>query len=162
MKLEVVKKELIAQGAKEVKNVTVKNVTVTQFDDWCRIALTLNDEITGFVKDGNDEFSKGKVDIIFTSTFSISSILKEYDETAFAADYLRDNPEALKIILSRSTIDIIQEEVEEGTEYINPFSTSRNATVFEHNTIINHIVGIKLSEKALKVLDKIEDKMLGL
>lgn len=162
MKLEVIKKELISKGAKEVKNVTVKNVTVTEFDDWCRIALTLNDDVNGYVKNENDEFEKGNVNIIFTSTFSISSILKEYDDTAFAADYLRDNPEALKIVLSRSNIDILQEEVGEGEEYINPFSTSRNATVFEHNTIINHIVGIKLSEKAMKVLDKIEDKMLGL
>ena len=35
------------------------------------------------------------------------------------------------------------------------------ATVFEHDTIINHVVSIEVSKFGEKALDKLMDKMLG-
>ena len=65
------------------------------------------------------------------------------------------------VILSRATIDIIQEPVASGQEYRNPWSSNGDATVFDHDTIINHLTGIKLSDFGMKKLDRLADAMLG-
>ena len=88
--------------------------------------------------------------------------MKDNDDAAFAANHLVEHPEAINVILSRDTIDILQEPVSAGQEYKNPWSNNvTEATVFEHDTIINHLIDIKLSDFAIKKLDVLADKMLG-
>ena len=45
-------------------------------------------------------------------------------------------------------MDVVQEDVTAGQEYINPFSTRSDVEpqVFQHDTIINHVVKFKLGK----------------
>lgn len=154
--------QLLKQGAKQVKNLTVKNVTVTPQQEYTRLGLSLDKEVRGYRDNGDGTYEEGNVNVIFVSAFSVGSILKDNDEAAFAANHLMSHPDGLGIILSRATIDIIQEDVKAGTEYKNPFaSDDTKSTVFDHDAIINHVVGINLSDFGKTRLDKLADKMMG-
>lgn len=153
---------LIKNGAKEEKNVTIKNVTVTLMDAYTRLGLTLDKEVKGYRQNENGEYEEGITRVIFVSAYSIGALLKEDDDAAFAANHLMKHPDALGMIISRAKIDVVQEHVEAGSEYKNPFaSEDSDAVVFDHDTIINHVVGISLSEFGKKRLEKLADMMLG-
>lgn len=154
--------QLIKNGAKEIKGVVVKNVTVTPMDEYIRLGLTLNKEVDGYRVNDNDEYEEAKTKIVFVSAFTIAALLKESDDAAFAANHLVKHPDALAMIMSRATITIVQERVKAETEYKNPFaSETAETTVFDHDTIINHVTEIKLSDFGLKRLDRLADLMLG-
>ena len=152
---------LLKNGAKSVNGLKVKNVTVTILENYTRLGLTLDKPVEGYVAKEDGTFEKGETSVIFVSAFAIASVLKDSDDAAFAANHLVEHPEAMNVILSRATIDIIQEPVVSGQEYRNPWSTNGDATVFDHDTIINHLTGIKLSEFGMKKLDRLADAMLG-
>ena len=158
-------KEIIAQllkdGAKSVKGLVIKNVTITQLESYTRLGLTLDKEVDGYRQNDNGEFEPAKVNVIFVSAFTIKSILQDNVEAAFAANHLVNHPEALSVVLSRAEIDIVQESVVAGTEYKNPFVSSDTTTVFDHDTIINHISSIKLSDFGIRKLERLSDLMMG-
>lgn len=156
-------KNLLEKGAKQVNGVTIKNVTVTEKDGYTQVALTLKEEVDGYVsKDKGITYEKGKTNVIFTSTFALASILKDDDDAAFAANKLVEKPDMLTVILSRAKINIIQEPVTATEAYVNPWSNNSEATVFGHDTIINHIVELKLTDKAIAKLDRLADAILGI
>lgn len=154
---------LIKSGAKEVRDLVIKNVTVTPQQEYVRLGITLDTPVDGYQQNKDTrEYEAAKVLVIFVSAFSIASLLKDDDNAAFAANHLLTHPEGLGIILSRAKINILQEYVVSGTEYRNPFaSEDSKTTVFDHDTIINHVTSIKLSEFGLNRLDKLADKMMG-
>jgi len=153
---------LLKNGAKAVNGLKVKNVTVTVLENYTRLGLTLDKPVEGYVAKEDGTFEKGETNVIFVSAFAVASVLKDNDDCAFAANHLVEHPEAMNVILSRAQIDIIQEPVTAGQEYRNPWSNnSDNATVFDHDTIINHLTGIKLSDFSIRKLDTLADKMLG-
>lgn len=120
----------------------VRNVNVTDMTTWQRVALTLDTPVKGYVADEEGNYKEDKSNIIFVSSFSLIAALRE-TEYACIGDYLRDNPNAIKAILSRAKIEIIQETVAEGQEYHNPFSSNENNTsVVEHDSYYNHVTQI--------------------
>ena len=151
---------LIKDGGKKVTDIVVCNVTVTTLDEYTRLGLTLNQEVDGFIAQEDGTYEKGKVKVIFASTYAISSLLKDNDDAAFAANYLVLHPNAFSLVLSRAKIDIIQERVEKDAEYKNPFAEDAEVITFDHDVIINHIVSIKFSDFGLKSLDRLAEKML--
>lgn len=153
---------LIKNGAKEEKNVTIKNVTVTVMDAYTRLGLTLDKEVKSYRQNEDGEYEEGTTRVIFVSAYSIGALLKEDDDAAFAANHLMKHPDALGMIMSRAKIDVVQEHVEADSEYKNPFaSEDSDAVVFDHDTIINHVVSISLSDFGKKRLEKLADMMLG-
>lgn len=161
------KKEIIAEllknGGKSVKDLKVKNVTVTRCENYVRLGITLDKSVTGMVtKDNGVTYEEGETNIIFVSLYSVTSLLKDDDNAAFAANTLVEHPDSMSVVLSRATIDIIQETVEAGTEYKNPWSNNAEATVFDHKTIITHVVNIVLSDFAIRKLDHLADRLLGI
>lgn len=161
------KKEIIAEllknGGKSVKDLKVKNVTVTRCENYVRLGITLDKPVMGMVtKDNGVTYEEGETNIIFVSLYSITSLLKDNDDAAFAANHLVEHPEAMSIVLSRASLNIIQEIVEAGTEYKNPWSTNAEATVFGHKTIITHVTDITLSDFAVRKLDRLADSLLGI
>lgn len=158
-------KEIIAQlmkeGAKKVNDVTIKNVTLTVMDEYTRLGLTLNKEVDGYKAEEDGTYTLAKVKVIFVSTFSIASLLKDNDDAAFAANHLVKHPDAMAMILSRANVTIVQQFVKEGEEYTNPFSENAEPVTFDHDVIINYVTDIKLSDFGLKRLDRLADKMLG-
>ena len=154
--------QLIKKGAKEVKNVIVKNVTVTPMNEYVRLGLTLDKEVDGYKAEEDGTYTPSKVKVIFVSAFTIAALLKEDDNAAFAANHLLKHPDALAMILSRAQINILQQPVKAGEEYKNPFNDNADVTAFDHDVIINHITEIKLSDFGMKRLDRLADMMLGL
>lgn len=160
MKRKEIIAQLIKDGAKKVTDCVIRNVTVTTLDEYTRLGLTLDQEVDGYIAQEDGSYAKGKTEVIFASTYAISSILKDNDDAAFAANYLVLHPNALSLVLSRAKIDIIQELVEKDTEYKNPFAKSQETITFDHDTIINHIISIEPSEFGMKSLDRLAEKML--
>ena len=161
------KKEIIAEllknGGKSVKDLKVKNVTVTCCENYIRLGITLDKPVAGMLtKDNGVTYEEGETNVIFVSLYSIRSLLKDDDNAAFAANYLVDYPDSMSVVLSRAKMDIIQETVEAGAEYRNPWSNNAEATVFDHKTIITHVVNITLSDFAIRKLDKLADSLLGI
>lgn len=153
---------LIKNGAKEEKNVTIKNVTVTVLNAYTRLGLTLDKEVKGYRQQEDGTYEEGTTRVIFVSAYSIGALLKEDDNAAFAANHLMKHPDALSMIISRAKIDIVQQKVAAGEEYRNPFASEDvDTTVFDHDTIINHVVDINLSDFGNKRLEKLADMMLG-
>lgn len=161
MKNEEIIAQLIKEGAKEVKNVTIKNVTVTPMNEYVRLGLTLDKEVDGYKAEDDGTYTPSKVKVIFVSAFTIAALLKEDDDAAFAANHLLKHPDALAMIMSRAQINILQQSVKAGEEYKNPFSDNADVTAFDHDVIINHITEIKLSDFGMKRLDRLADMMLG-
>lgn len=154
--------DLIKNGAEPVKNLKVKNVTVTPFDTYIRLSLTLDKDVKGMIsKDEGVTYEEGETKIIFVSLYGILSLLKDNDDVAFAVNQLSKNPDAMSVVLSRATIDILQHKIAKGDTYVNPWSTDGTETVFDHDTIINYVTDIKLSDFALRKIDKLADAMLG-
>ena len=152
---------LIKNGATMVKDITVKNVTVTPMEQYVRLGLTLDQEVDGFIAKEDGTYEQGKVKVIFVSAFSVASILKEEDDAAFAANHLLQHPESMCVILSRAKINIVQQDVAENEEYVNPWSENSESTTFDHEVIINHLADVKLSDFAIRRLDKLADAMMG-
>lgn len=162
MKKEEVVRALLSAGGKSIKNLAVKNVTVAPQENYVRLGLTLDEEVDGMVTNDNGvTYERGKTKVIFVSLFSVISLLKDDDNAAFAVNHLLSHPDAMNVVLSRAKIDIIQEDVASGQEYKNPWSDNAEATIFDHDTVINHLVNIKLSEFAIAKLDKLADNLLG-
>lgn len=161
------KKEIIAEllknGGKSVKDLKVKNVTVTRCENYVRLGITLDKPVAGMLtKDNGVTYEEGETNVIFVSLYSITSLLKDDDDAAFAANHLVEHPDSMSIVLSRATLNIIQETVKAGVEYKNPWSNNAEATVFDHDTIITHVTDVKLSDFAIRKLDKLADSLLGI
>ena len=161
------KKEIIAEllknGGKSVKDLKVKNVTVTVCENYTRLGITLDKPVVGMVtKDNGATYEEGETNVIFVSLYSITSLLKDDDNAAFAVNHLVAHPDSMSIVLSRATLNIIQETVEAGAEYKNPFANNAEATVFDHKTIITHITDVTLSDFAIRKLDRLADSLLGI
>lgn len=155
--------ELLKNGATRVNGLKVRNVSVTRCENYVRVGLTLDKSVKGMVtKDNGVTHEEGETNVIFVSLYGITSILKDNDEAAFAANHIIENPDALSVVLSRATINILQEPIKTGEEYKNPWSTNAEATVFDHDTIINHVIDITLSDFGIRKLDRIADSLLGI
>lgn len=163
MTKEQVIKTLVANGAEQVKNLKVRNVNVSPQENYVRLGITLEKPVKGYVTDDEGAtYHEGEVNTIFVSLYSVLSILKDDDDAAFAVNHLLKNPDSMAIILSRAVIDIVQEKVTAGQMYKNPWSDNADETTIQHDTIFNHITGIKLSNFAIRKLDKVADALLGL
>ncbi len=157
-------KTLIAEGAKRINGVRIKNVNCTEKDNYTMISLTLATPIRGFVSnDGGATFQEGMTNTLFTSLYAIVGAMKEDEELGWMGNALLEHPEALNLILNGSTVDIIQQDVPSGVEYKNPFSTreDNSATVYDHDIIINNVVKFKLGKTGIRMSDKLADKLLG-
>lgn len=157
-------KKLIASGCKRINSIRIKNVNYTEKDNYTMISFSLATPIRGFVSnDGGVTYEEGNTNIMFTSSYAISGALKEDEELGWMANALLDNPQALNLIFNGAQIDILQQHVGAGEEYKNPFSsrTEVEPQVYDHDIIINHIIGFKLGKVGLKMADKLADKMLG-
>ena len=154
---------LIKAGAKSVKNLKVKNVNVVPQEKYVRVSLSVDKAIRGFVAQEDGTYKEGESKVIFVSLFSIIAQLRDDENASFAVNHILSHPESVVILLNGSTLDILQEDVASGQEYHNPWSDNKdNVITFEHDTIINHIVNVKMNERAYKMLDKLADAMLGI
>lgn len=152
---------LVAGGATKFKNLHVKTVNVTPKDNHTMVSFTIKENIPGYVSNDNGlTYEEGIVTTVFTSLYAIVGALKEDEELCWMAPILLNRPNALNLIMSGATIDVLQEHVVSGEVYTNPFSSGANQQSFQHDTIINHVIKFKLGRVGIKFADKLADKML--
>ncbi len=153
---------LETNGCKRISNIHIKNVNVTEKDNYTMVSFTLTSSIRGYVYTENG-YELGKTNLVFTSLYAIFSTLKEDENKAWLAFYFLSHPQALNPVLNGAQIDILQQDVIAGKEYVNPFSTKANQKpqVYDHDLIINHIISFKLSATGEKMAGKVADKLLG-
>lgn len=161
---ENVIKGILANGGKRINGIRVKNVNVTEKDNYVMVSFTLGSEIRGFISDDNGAtFKEGKTVTLFTSLYAIAGAMKEDEDLSWMANALLQHPEALNLILNGATIDIVQQDVPQGVEHRNPFTTQQKVegNVYDHDVIINNVVKFKLGNTGLRFADKLADKLLG-
>lgn len=155
--------ELLAKGCNKIAGIRVRSSIVTPKDNYVMVSLSLERGIPGYVSDADGVFTKGETATVFASSYSIASVLKDSDETAWAANQLIQNPKGLEVILAGSKIDIVQEEVAADEIYKNPFASSNSeGAALGHDTIINHIVKIEICPKAKQMLNMLAMNMMGI
>lgn len=155
--------ELLAKGCNKIAGLRVRSSIVTPKDNYVMVSLSLERGIPGYVSDTDGVFTKGETATVFASSYSIASVLKDSDETAWAANQLIQNPKGLEVILAGSKIDIVQEEVAADEIYKNPFASSDSeGAALGHDTIINHIVKIEICPKAKQMLNMLAMNMMGI
>lgn len=157
-------KKVMAAGAKRINSVRVKNVNFTEKDNYTMVSFTLAAAIRGFISpDGGNTYELSTTNTMFTSLFAITGALKEDEEYGWMANTLLEKPDALNLILNGATVDILQQEISAGQEYLNPFTTKDNPEpqVYDHNVIINNIIGFKLGKTGVQMANRLADKLLG-
>lgn len=155
--------ELLAKGCNKITGIRVRSSIVTPKDNYVMVSLSLERGIPGYVSDGEGVFTKGETATVFASSYSIASVLKDNDETAWAANQLIQNPKGLEVILAGAKIDLVQEEVAADEIYKNPFSSSDvDGQSLGHDTIINHVVKIEICQKAKQMLNMVAMNMMGI
>lgn len=162
MEKKLIEEQLLKKGSKKIKNLVVKNVTVTPMENYVRLGLTIDKPVEGFVVQEDGTYKKSEVKVIFVSLFSVISQLRDIEEASFACNHIVKNPMSAEVLLNGSIIDVIQEDVKEGDEYVNPWSEASTSTsIFTHDTIINHVVSIRITSRAEALLDRLALFMLG-
>lgn len=157
-------KKLIASGCKRINSIRIKNVNYEEKDNYTRISFTLSSPVRGYVsKDNGATYEFGMTNTMFTSLFAITGALKEDEELSWMANALLENPQALNLIFNGSNVDILQQEISAGEEFSNPFTTKEDPTiqVYDHDIIINHVIGFKLSKVGQRMADRLADKLMG-
>jgi hypothetical protein len=91
--------ELLAKGCNKIAGLRVRSSIVTPKDNYVMVSLSLERGIPGYVSDADGVFTKGETATVFASSYSIASVLKDSDETAWAANQLIQNPKGLEVIL---------------------------------------------------------------
>lgn len=160
--------ELVKKGCTITKGLIIKSVQPTDMTTWNRLGITLQQNIPAFVpkvdEDGATNYVLGENNIIFVSAFSISALMKDVEDYAYAANYVAQHPNVCRTLLSYATISVLQETVDykdEPFEYKNPFSSDPKPTIFTHKAIINHVIDIKMGKLGLKTLESIFDKIVA-
>lgn len=155
--------ELLAKGCNKIAGIRVRSSIVTPKDNYVMVSLSLERGIPGYVSDGEGVFTKGEIATVFASSYSIASVLKDNDETAWVANQLIQNPKGLEVILAGAKVDLVQEEVAADEIYKNPFSSSDvDGQSLGHDTIINHVVKIEICQKAKQMLNMLAMNMMGI
>lgn len=157
-------KNLLANGAKRINGLKIKNINCSEKDNYTMVSFTLTSPIRGYVSNDNGlTFEEGLTNIVYTSLYGIVGALKEDENLSWMSSFLLDKPDILKLVLNGATVDVIQQDVPQGTEFINPFTTRTDTVsqVYDHDIIINHIIKFKLSKTGEKMADKLADKVLG-
>lgn len=163
METQKVLSQLMAVKENEnVKDLVVRNINTKDMSTWTRVSVTLDKSIKAYVvNEETGEYVIGTNNVIYVSTFSLIAAMRENPDLAFAGNHLIEHPMAIGVVFSGAKIDVILEKVTEGQEYKNPFSDNAAESIIEHDNYFAHIYNIRLSERGLKMIDKIADKMLG-
>lgn len=164
MSYQQVIKHLIANGCKRVNSCKIKNINCTEKDNYVMVSFTLSNPIKGWVTEDNGEtYKEGMTNTFYTSLYAIAGCLKEDEELAWMANSIIEKPSALNLILVGGTVDILQQEFAAGETIRNPFSTKvdQDGTEYDHDVIVNHVIGFKLGKTGMRMADKLADKLLS-
>lgn len=142
------------------RNVKVKTAKVTKKDNYFMVSLSVVKDLRAMVANTDGVFQESTRNIIFTTNFTLGGVIKNTDNISWIANRLVENADVFEAVLAGSRIDIINEPIHAGEEYVNPFSSRRDGTVFEHDAFINHIVGIHVSTETAEDIRDAKREMI--
>lgn len=150
-------KELLASGtAKRLNNLNIKNVAVKEYDTHALLTFVVKEWVIGNVADGDNVdpfgqqlFKLGKTHNVQTSSFAVAGVMKDAPKTAIFAPDIVDSPKTANLLFAGGKLDVILQYVAAGEEYINPFASNAEPTVFERDMMIHHVVRLELGEVGL-------------
>lgn len=154
------------ENCNKISGLKVISVTVTDKNTFIGVNMRLLSKIPRYVQvvaengTPTGKYKRGLSNILYSTNFAIAVAFKNDENLAIFANLAAEQPASLIHLLLGATIDIIQEFVPAGTDYVNPFSIRKHPTptVFENDAIINHIVKITLGTIGNKLLDRYLDK----
>lgn len=134
---------LVKKGAKKLAdNFVVKGVSVNEKDDYTQVVLTLDKPFEQYVRQEDGTYKKEMSNYLFTSTYSLTGVLKNCT-SSFVASHCAKHVNAFEVVLADAKINLLLEEVKEGTDYVNPFASDQSKKKhFDHDTIITHIINV--------------------
>lgn len=146
-------KELISSGnAKRINGLTVRNVVAKEFDTHALLTFVVKEYVIGDVRSAEEDafgqpiINLGKTHNVQTSSYAVAGVMKDSPKMAiFAADVV-SNPNVANMLFAGSKVDIIMQFVAAGEEYINPFASNAEPTIFERDKMIHHVVRLELGE----------------
>ena len=161
MSVKDIIRNLIADGAKRINRLVVKNVNFDkdyENKNYTRVTLTLDRKIPGYVPKTDSEgnitgYEKGMTNLVYISTFALAAVLKESEDYSWLANHIVEKPKAISLIVNGATIDILQREFATGTPVTNPFSTNPNkeGKVYDHEVVVNDLINITLGKTGEKM-----------
>lgn len=142
-------------------NLVVKGVTTTKDNGRCIIALNVDKPIPAYLQ-VNGVWQDTTSTLMYSSNIEVNAVIRNNADAAFAVNYLNDHSKAYETLLSGAKITIITQLIASGEDYINPFTTRRDAEPiqFKHNVYVTYFTDVTFSRIGNKTLDKIFDKML--
>lgn len=162
MEKKNVVEQLLKQGSQLVKNLIVKNVTVTPKENYIRLCLTLDKPVKGYVSDDDGNYILKESKFIYVSLFSIAAVLRDNEYASFAVNHIIKKPSSVEVLINGARINIIQQSIKAGEEYVNLWSNNDTVQVFDHDSLINHVIDITLNQRSINLLDKLADSMIGI
>lgn len=142
------------------RNVKVKTAKVTKKDEYFMVSLSVVKDLRAMIASEDGTFVEGTRNIIFTTNYTLGGVIKNTDNISWIANRLVENADVFEAVLAGARIDIINEPIHAGDEYVNPFSSRRDGTKFEHDTFINHIVGIHVSTETAEDIRDAKREMI--
>lgn len=149
-------------GATRVNGLVVKSVWVKELEKRTLVTLEVNQKLDKFVKNKEtEEYELGKVSSVYVTLGGIMNAIKENKKLSMIWQHFVEHPKALMVMLDGATIDVIQEPVTSGNEYINEF-TGENKGPVEHDDVYHHVVRIDVGEVGKMMIPAILNDILGL
>lgn len=148
-------KNLIVDGWRRKNGMKIRNVIVTEKETYCMMTFNVVPAIAGYLYDEETgEYVKGMTNNIFSSTYAIAGVMKENEEIGWLANNIIEKPKLGNVLFNGGTVDIITKEFTTGDTFKSPFGNGEEQ-VFDHDCIINLVVGIQLGNNGRKMLDSI-------
>lgn len=151
---------LIVDGWTRLKGLTVKNVRVTETvastgTEYTRLCFIINNPVIPHYTMNEDtgEFNYIIDNKVFSGLYSIIGVMREDSELSVLCNQLLENPLAITALVAGGTIDVIHKEFKTGDVFINPFATSGEETVFDHDTVITLVIGISPGKIGQRIID---------
>lgn len=153
-------RELVKAGCKMFSNVVVKNVNVTDKDDYVMVTFTTRNQLPGMIQDELGEYKEGLTNVVFSSNFALAGVTKEKEGYAWLGNYIATKPQMCQLLFSEAKLTLIQQRLSAGEVYHNPFSTNENKeNIIQNDTIFYHIVDFELSKGGKAFMNRILDAM---
>ena len=145
--------ELVKNGAVKTTGLVVKSATTKEYDSWTRVVLKVNKDVKQNVLGDDDAYEIGVGRTVFVSAFALGAVLGDMPECALFKQKIVANPDSMETLLSFAKIDILQEVVEAGSEYVNPFSEKEEPRVFANTTVVSHVIKVELGDEGQELVD---------
>lgn len=140
-------KSLIKDGWKQKKNIKVTNITDTAKENYTMLTFVVEPPVPAFVLDSDtDEYVEGLSKNIYSSNFAISGVLKQTEDLGWLSNLIVAKPKLANFYFNGGHIDVIYKKIEEGEEFVNPFSSNTEPQDFEHDIYVYYITNISLGK----------------